>query len=496
MIGLQSCVSPPRRLAGDAALFLVVLFVVFVTIKYSPIVSRHFQHQPPFMPLRVSPGDAGETGRLHDRRRFAAQRQLPSGRTPEQAGVIVYCHEYLSDRWSYHPYVDHLRDLGFDLFTFDFRNHGESDSEPDTSRCSGRPTARFATCARALEVLRSRPDRDPAGFGLFGVSRGGTTALVAASTEPDVWGVVTDGAFPTHGTMVPYIKRWCEIYVPNPILRSLLPVLDLRPGGHRPARRHTETAPELPVPQRRSGRRQAGSAALAHDSRRVRLVYQPRDRSGTFRPGQEIQGALAGQRAKHNRCRETDPDGYAARIVSFLERFAPRRPWLAQPGAPQSPPSPPVWPTSSRRPIYLVRSRLPSQADEAAGATNDHDQVSQAVDRPAGGQPRAPAGPGLPRPDPPRRRRPARASACAGSPATPTASSAATTTSARFARPKISAAACPIGGYDRHEPYIDRVRNGDTGALFGQGTEVLMFAMTSGTTNRPKTIPVTPEALR
>ncbi len=54
----------------------------------------------------------------------------------------------------------------------------------------------------------------------------------------------------------------------------------------------------------------------------------------------------------------------------------------------------------------------------------------------------------------------------------------------------------PIGGYDRHEPYIECVRNGDTGALFGRGTEVLMFAMTSGTTSRPKTIPVTPEALR
>jgi len=53
----------------------------------------------------------------------------------------------------------------------------------------------------------------------------------------------------------------------------------------------------------------------------------------------------------------------------------------------------------------------------------------------------------------------------------------------------------PIGGYDRHEPYIDRVRQGDPGALFGAGTEVLMFALTSGTTNRPKTIPVTPQAL-
>ena len=37
--------------------------------------------------------------------------------------------------------------------------------------------------------------------------------------------------------------------------------------------------------------------------------------------------------AKHNRCRETDPVGYAARLLSFFERFAPRRPWLAEPAA-------------------------------------------------------------------------------------------------------------------------------------------------------------------
>jgi hypothetical protein len=54
----------------------------------------------------------------------------------------------------------------------------------------------------------------------------------------------------------------------------------------------------------------------------------------------------------------------------------------------------------------------------------------------------------------------------------------------------------PIGSYDRMEPYLERVRRGELGALFGPGTEVLMLAMTSGTTNRPKTIPVTRESLR
>jgi GH3 auxin-responsive promoter len=54
----------------------------------------------------------------------------------------------------------------------------------------------------------------------------------------------------------------------------------------------------------------------------------------------------------------------------------------------------------------------------------------------------------------------------------------------------------PVRGYDGHEPYIERVRQGDLGALFGPGTDVLMFAMTSGTTDRPKTIPVTHESLQ
>src|SRR3982750_14440 len=54
----------------------------------------------------------------------------------------------------------------------------------------------------------------------------------------------------------------------------------------------------------------------------------------------------------------------------------------------------------------------------------------------------------------------------------------------------------PIRGFYGPEPYIERVRRGDTGALFGPNTRVLMFAMTSGTTNRPKTIPVTDQSLR
>ena len=57
----------------------------------------------------------------------------------------------------------------------------------------------------------------------------------------------------------------------------------------------------------------------------------------------------------------------------------------------------------------------------------------------------------------------------------------------------------PAGAADSRltalEPDIERVRQGDVSALFGRGTKVLMFAMTSGTTNQPKTIPVTEQSL-
>ncbi len=50
--------------------------------------------------------------------------------------------------------------------------------------------------------------------------------------------------------------------------------------------------------------------------------------------------------------------------------------------------------------------------------------------------------------------------------------------------------AVPICTYDDYMPYIERVRHGEISAMFGRGQKVHMFAMTSGTTNKPKYVPV------
>ncbi len=53
----------------------------------------------------------------------------------------------------------------------------------------------------------------------------------------------------------------------------------------------------------------------------------------------------------------------------------------------------------------------------------------------------------------------------------------------------------PVRGYDQLRPYFDRVLANEPTALLPAGQPVLMFSQTSGTTGRPKNIPVTPRFL-
>ncbi len=57
-------------------------------------------------------------------------------------------------------------------------------------------------------------------------------------------------------------------------------------------------------------------------------------------------------------------------------------------------------------------------------------------------------------------------------------------------------AAVPVGNYETLRPYVDRVFNGETTALLPADERVLMFSQTSGTTGKPKNIPVTGRFLK
>jgi pimeloyl-ACP methyl ester carboxylesterase len=310
-------------------LILLVAFLVYVVIRYIPIIGRIFEEKPLFLPLRLAREEGGEDVRFTASDGIALDGSYFRNRAPARIGVLVFCHEYLSDRWSFRPYADHLRDLGFDVFTFDFRNHGQSGSDPSYQPLQWVSDHEVRDLNAALAYLRSRPDHDTAGFGLFGVSRGGGTALVVGANDPGVWGVITDGAFPTRGTMLAYILRWAEIYVSNPFFWKAMPIWIFAFLGWvariRSSRRLHCRFPDV---EKAVARLAPRPWLMIHGEKDAYIG--PSIARRLFAEAREPKECWIVPKAKHNRCRELEPKAYAERIAAFFRQYAPRRPIEAE----------------------------------------------------------------------------------------------------------------------------------------------------------------------
>jgi pimeloyl-ACP methyl ester carboxylesterase len=303
----------------------LVIFLTYIVVRYGPVINRIFEVRPVFLPLRLPAQDDGESVTFASGDGLSLTGAYLKRRSPERLGVLVFCHEYLSDRWSYFPYLDQLRDSGYDIFTFDFRNHGTSEHEPRYAPLQWATDHEVRDLRAALAYLRSRPDHDSAGFGLMGISRGGTTALVVSSDEPDVWGVITDGAFPTRGTMTAYILRWAEIFVESSLFLAVVPRWIYALVGRicllRSQRMLNCRFPNIEAAVSRLSPR---PWLLIHGERDAYIG--PEIAREFFEFAREPKEMWIVPEAKHNRCRECAPEAYMARLVDFLARFAPRRP--------------------------------------------------------------------------------------------------------------------------------------------------------------------------
>ncbi|WP_435015291.1 alpha/beta hydrolase [Tundrisphaera sp. TA3] len=316
--------------SASIATATLIGFLIYIVIRYAPIVGRIFEEKPMFLPLRVKRVEGNEDVRFRTPTGVELVGTYFKARTEARLGVLVFCHEYLSDRWSAIPYVDHLRDQGFDLFSFDFRNHGESPKDADYVPLQWVTDHELDDLRGALAYLRSRPDADKAGFGLFGVSRGGGTALCVAARDPGVWGVITDGAFPTRGTMLAYITRWAGIYVGNPFFWKLMPTWVFEFLGWS-ARFRTQRKLHC-----RYANVERAAAKLA--PRPWLMIHGAKDAyigadiaRGLFDRAREPKEFWLVPGAKHNRCREKEPILYPERISTFLRRYSPR---TARPASP------------------------------------------------------------------------------------------------------------------------------------------------------------------
>ena len=137
--------------------------------------------------------------------------------SPESRGVIIFCHEYGSDMHSWARYGNVLRKAGFDIFTFDFRSHGQSGKLSDYEPRFWCTDKEVSDCLGALALVQTQLEEEkrdlPIGF--FGISRGGCAALMtaaAAAKDSPLKAVLTDGAFSTDTLLELFMKRWVHIF--------------------------------------------------------------------------------------------------------------------------------------------------------------------------------------------------------------------------------------------------------------------------------------------
>lgn len=331
------------------ALVAFAAFLTYIWVRYSPIVRRVFEEPPVFAPLRVAPETGGESVRFPTRDGLELAGTYFPTTAPARLGVIVFCPEFLGDRWSALAYADGLREAGFDLFTFDFRNHGDSANDPTYAPLQWVSDRELIDLRAALAYLRTRPDRDPAGVGLFGLSRGGGTALVVAADDPTIWGIATDGAFPTHGTMLAYVLRWAEIYVGRPDLWHRMPrALFAFAGWTGRVSSQRRSGRWYPSLERCVARLSPRPWLLIHGERDAYIG--PEIAMELFRNSRGPKQAWIVAGAKHNRCREADPALYRERLTGFFRQWAPRS---GEP-SPATPPAPTVNDREPRESVVAV----------------------------------------------------------------------------------------------------------------------------------------------
>ncbi len=129
-------------------------------------------------------------------------------------GTVIFAPEFKSTRHSCARYCRPLIEAGYDVFSFDFRGHGDSAPQVGyTPRqwASEREVADMlgAICYVEQWLLdRGRPIE----IGLIGISRGGCATILASAESASIKAIITDGAFSSDCTLEHLMKRWAKIF--------------------------------------------------------------------------------------------------------------------------------------------------------------------------------------------------------------------------------------------------------------------------------------------
>ena len=180
-----------RKLLSQLLFALAVGVVGGITtvLTYASMAAATWTH-PARIPPTKTPGDYGlkyEKLRLETEDGLA----LAAWYVPSKTGAaVIMIHGIGGNRGDALRFGRDLAEKGYGVLWFDLRGHGESDGETTSFGLYEIRDARAA-----VEFLKSRPDVVAERIGVYGISLGGSVAIMAAAEIPELRAVVADSTF-------------------------------------------------------------------------------------------------------------------------------------------------------------------------------------------------------------------------------------------------------------------------------------------------------------
>ncbi len=184
------------------ALLLLALVLNVVACALRVAVAADSRQRRPWLPTHWrEPIEEGEVIRFQAEAGTVLEGTFLHRLADASRGTIVYSHELNGDRWNALAYVEQLRADGFDVFTFDYRVHGRSQSQCHWDRAFEVTRADIADLRAAVRVAVSKTSDAVPRIAVIGVGKGAAVALCAASEEPAIRALVLDSIQPLPGAV-------------------------------------------------------------------------------------------------------------------------------------------------------------------------------------------------------------------------------------------------------------------------------------------------------
>ncbi len=241
-------------------------------------------------------------------------------------GTIIFAHEYASDKESCARYCRPLLEVGYDIFSFDFRGHGDSSPEPGYTPRQWVSDREVHDMVGAIALVEDWLEARglPVRLGLFGISRGAGAGIIASQNNPRISAILVDGAFSTDSTIEYLMRRWAYIFAKVRFVYENHPPVFwrfLRWAMIRQAEKDLSVV--FPSVRKALMRMRPRPMFFIHGQKDTYIPVEQTETLYALASQPKYRWIVAG--AKHNQSAIIQPDTYAARTVAFFDRYLAQR---------------------------------------------------------------------------------------------------------------------------------------------------------------------------